>query len=241
MPSTFLDVFIDSLTEIGQLGTGQTPSPEQAAQGQRVGNRMLDKWSVQRLMLYVISPLPVNLTPNVQDYTLGPSGTIVVPSRPLFIESAQAVIPGTLMTTTLSVLDKSEWDAIADSGARTSAFGVPDKLWPEYTFPNLAFHVHPIQAAAVVLKLGAWIRLQQFATIFDAINLPPAYELAIQHNLAMELCPFYDMPVSPALAQLAADSLVEIQKLNAQGMRGVLDSSTALQSPTLTAPVPSGQ
>ncbi len=239
MPSTFLDVFVDSLTEIGQLGTGQTPSPEQAAQGQRVANRMLQKWSIQRLMLYVISPLPVNLTPNVQDYTLGPSGTIVVPSRPLFIESAQAVIPGTLMTTTLSVLDKSEWDAIADSGARTSASGVPDKLWPEYTYPNLTLHVHPIQAAAVILKLGAWMLLQQFASIFDAVNLPPAYELAIQHNLAMELCPFYDMPVSPALGQLAADSLVEIQKLNAQGMRGVLDSSTALQSPTLTAPVPS--
>lgn len=236
---TFQDILTDSLTSIGQLGTGQSMSNEQGAQGLRVGNRMIQKWSIQRLMLYLVTTRTFNLVANVQDYTVGPTGTFAG-ARPTFVESAQATIPGTTMQNPLSILKKSQWDAIADTGARTSANGIPDKIWPEYTFPNLAFHVHPIPQAVVAIKLGTWEVLQQFASLFDQLSLPPGYEEAIATNLAMELCPYYDMPVSSDLQALAADALLKIQGINAQTLQGSLDESQLLQSPNIGTPLPTG-
>lgn len=238
--ATFLDLATDSLTAIGQLGTGQSVSSEQSAQALRVANRMIGKWSIQRLMLYLVTTRPFNLSANVQDYTIGPTGVPVAGARPTFVESAQCTIPGTSMQNTMSVLKKSQWDAIPDLGARTSANGIPDKFWPEYTYPNLAIHVHPIPQATVAIKLGTWERLQLFATIFDTVTFPDGYEEAIVANLAMELCPYYDMPVSSDLQALAADGLLKIQGINAQTLTGALDEAQTLNSPNTGTPLPTG-
>lgn len=240
MSATLLDLGTDALTSIGQLGTGQSVSPEQSAQFLRVANRMIGKWSIQRLMLYLVSTRAFNLAAGVQDYTIGPTGATFAGARPTFVEAAQCTIPGTSMQNTLSILKKAQWDAIPDLGARTSASGIPDKIWPEYTYPNFAFHVHPIPQAIVPIKLGTWEVLQQFATIFDNVQFPPGYEEAIVANLAMELCPYYDMPVSSDLQALAADGLLKIQGINAQTLTGSLDEAQTLQSPNVGTPLPTG-
>ena len=239
--STALDIFTDALTSIGQAGQGQSISPEMSQQALRVCNRMIAKWSIQRLMLYYITTRTFSLTAGTQDYTLGPSASgagSFVGTRPDFVESCYATLPGGSFKGEMSVLDRPKWGAIQDLGATTSANGVPQSIYPEYTFPNLAFHVWPIPANNCSVTLGTWEQLQQFLTIFDTVSLPPGYEEAITLNLALELAPYYDQPVQSFMATLAADALVKIQTVNAQSIGGALGASQLLNSPSLDNPIP---
>ena len=238
-PPQFLTMAIDSLTEIGQLGVGRSPSNEQMQQALRVCNRMLAKWSIQRLMLYTVAVRQFTLTPTTQDYTLGPSGTLGIgtQTRPNFVEAAQVTPPGSALYLGLNILDQLKWNAIRDKGATCSANGVPQDVWPEYTYPNIGLHFWTIPSNACALYLKTWEQLQQFATIFDVLNFPPGYEEAIQHNLAMELCAFYDMVCPQTTALLAGEGIAKIQAVNAQGLGpGGLGESQLLTSPNLGNP-----
>ena len=242
--STAADIFSDSLSDIGQLGIGQSASPEQLSQALRFCNRWIAKLSAQRLMLPSVPSNPYVLTPNLQDYVLGPTAAgpgSFVASRPTFIESAQIQGPGSAMTLGLSLLDRTKWGAIRDKGAICSANGLPQDIWIEYNYPNINFHLWTIPSSAATILLAAWVPLQQFATIFDTLNFPPEYETAIQKNLSVELCGAYDMAVPPQIAQQAADGLIQIQRINAQSLGGQqLGDSQTLQTPNQVIPPPIG-
>ncbi len=236
--STLLDIISDALSDIGQLGIGQSVSPEQSQQGLRKANRMLQKWSNQKLMVYLVTQRPFALSATVQDYTVGPTGATFTGTRPVFVESGVANVPGSSMQNPMNILDKTQWDALPDSGVVCGPNGAPASVWPEYTLPNLTFHVTPIPSTVVNIRLGVWELLQQFATLFDELALPPGYEEALEYNLAIELAPDYDQPVTPELAQLAADSLNTIKTVNGQKLRGALGESQTLQSPNVGLPPP---
>lgn len=242
--STIGDVISGALTDIGQLGIGQSPSPEQMQQGLRYMNIFIAKLSAQRFMLPSVPSTPYGLTPNLQDYVLGPSATgagSFVGARPTFIESAQIQLPGSSMTLPLNLLDRTKWGAIRDKGATSSANGLPQDIWIEYNYPNLNFHLWTIPSNAATILLAAWVALQQFVTIFDTISLPPEYEIALQNNLSVLLAPAYDMQPPPEVAQGAADGLVKIQQINAQSLGGALGESQTLANPAnQVAPPPTG-
>lgn len=234
MPS-FLEIASDAVTSIGQLGVGQTISNEEATQAQRVANRMLQKWSVRRLYIYNTPTIQVALSAGVQNYTMGPSG-VFARARPILVQAAQIALPGSADTRTLNILDSTKWGAIRDKGATCSALGLPQDIYPEYSYPNLALHLWTIPSNGAQLYLEIWDLLQQFATLFDTFAMPPSYEEGFIHNLAMELCPYYDMPVTPAIAQLAADGLAAIQQINAQNLGGALGESQTLNPPNVGQP-----
>lgn len=240
MAVVFSELAIDALTIIGQLGTGQTMSPEQASQCLRFANRMIQKWSTQRYMLYNVETRQYALTSGTQDYTVGPTGAMFTAPRPVFIQAAQIALPGSSMDVDLNILDNIKWGAIRDKGATCSANGLPQDIWVEYRYPNFAFHIWPKPGNAADIKLAAWELLQQFATIFDELSLPPGYEEAIVKNLAMYLASAYDMTPSPELTQEAADGLIEIQKINAQSIGGALGPSQVLSAPNVQTPVGGG-
>lgn len=240
MSTTLLDVIVDSLTQVGQLGIGQSVSPEEAQQALRKANRMLATWSLKKLLIYVVTVRPFALSATVQDYTVGPSGgATFAGTRPVFVESGLAIVPGSSMQNPLNILTKEQWDSLPDSGVICGPNGTPASVWPEYTYPNLAFHVSPIPSTVVQIRLGTWEILQQFVAISDVLNFPPGYERAIMYNLAVEIAGDYDQQVSPDLAQLAADALNSIQTNNAQKLRGGLGESQTLSSPNVGIPPPS--
>lgn len=231
----FLDIASDALTSIGQLGVGQTLAPEGATQAQRVANRMLQKWSVRKLYLFNTPTIIIPLSANVQNYTVGPSGTSVQ-ARPILVQAAQIALPGSAAFQPMNILDSTKWGAIRDKGATCSPLGLPQDIYPEYSYPNLTLHLWTIPSNAAQLAMEVWALLQQFAGLYDTLAFPPAYEEAIVHNLAMELCPYYDMPVPQSIAMLAADGLAAIQQVNAQSLGGALGDSQLLNPPNVGQP-----
>lgn len=240
MPSTLLDIIQDSLQYIGQVGTGQNVSPEQSQLGLRKANRMLQKWSVKKLLIYVVTTRPITLAPGTQSYTMGPTG-VSVGTRPVFVESGIALTPGSSMSDPLNILDKSQWDALPDTGVTCGVNGAPASVYVEYGYPNLTLYFTPIPSAVTQVRLGTWELLQQFVGVNDVLALPPGYEEAITYNLSVELAGDYDQPVTPDLAQLAADALNAIQTNNAQKLRGGLSDTQTLVSPNVGIPPPAGQ
>jgi len=241
--SSLLDLISDSLTEIGQLGVGQTISPEQGQQGLRFIQRIIGKLSIRRVMLYTITQRPFTLTANLRDYTLGPTGTlgVGVQTRPVFVEEVRVAGVGSLQDSPLSIVDPVGWAGIRDKGATNSALGLPQLVWPEYTVPNIGLHFWPIPSAAITATLGTWELLQNFVTLFDNIVLPPGYEGLLQQILAIEWASFFDMPITQGMSQLAADAILAIQGINTQGLGGAFGEAQRLEnSPNLAAPKPTG-
>lgn len=237
MATTLLDIGSGALTAIGQLGRGQSVSPEDAALILRLSNQLLEKMSTSRLMLYNVNTRTYALAPGTVDYTIGPSGTFTA-ARPTFIESAQVQVPGSSGAgrwETLSMLDKPQWDAIR---AKDAIAMLPDVIWCEPSFPNYGFHVNPAPAGIVTIHLGCWEQLTAFADVLAPFSFPPGYAEAIEPNLAVMLAPYYEQDVPPALAARANDGLAAIAKINAQGLGGMLGDAAKFQSPNLGQPIP---
>jgi len=91
---TGLDLVSRSLSLIGVLASGETPSGAESSDGLSFLNDLLDSWNAERLMVFTITREafdsngnPFYLTLGKQDYTMGTGGNFNFP-RPARIERA---------------------------------------------------------------------------------------------------------------------------------------------------------
>lgn len=236
--STLLDIVTGALTSLGQLGLGQTASPEDGANGQRHMNLLMGRFSAERLLIPYVATRSYALVANTADYTIGPTGATFTEARPTFIESAQVFVPGSSYLTSMNILDKPKWDAIHNRSAMAE---VPESVYVEYLPLSLAFHVHPKPIAAPLMQLGAWLQLQKFSTLFDAFALPEEYEEFLESSLALVWAPDFDQPIPQSLIDRQGKAQQAVMSKNAQGMGGAITSAQMLQSPNVGQPIPSGQ
>ena len=131
--STVLDLITDSMLEIGALGTGETPTNEEAQQCLNRLNRMLNSWNTERLTIYTISIAAYNLVANQQTYTIGPGGFFNAP-RPQKIEQANIILAGTDPPTRqpLSLFDDNMWSQIR---VQNVPYTIPQALYNDGGFP----------------------------------------------------------------------------------------------------------
>lgn len=235
--STLMDVLNGSMTAIGQLGRGQTPNASDAALFLRLANLILSKASAKRLFLYSVTQRQYTLQAGVGDYTIGETGATFTATRPTFIESSQVNLPGTSYWPDLTIADKPKWDAIPNRGAMDE---VPTVVYVEYSFPNLAFHVHPKPIGTPSIRFGAWEALPAFASVFDPVSFPPAYEEWLEVEMAVSGAPYYNQPVTDTLADRLTEARATVMQINAQAMGGALSENQKLESPNVGQPGPKG-
>lgn len=236
------DLIVGALTDIGELGQGEDPSPDDLAYGLIRLNGVLDSWSTERLSLFTLGLGLITLVANVQDYTLGPSGTFTAFGRPVLIQTATIVIGG--IRWPLSILTSKEWAMIPEKGLTGL---LPTAVYLDQAFPNSGIHVHPIPSGTPSLEFYFWGALQQFANLGDVLNAPPGYQDALKYTLMLHLSPAYNKPIDPAILALAQQKKAAIQTLNAQILSGSFGESMTLRGPNIggavTAPIltPAGQ
>jgi hypothetical protein len=83
---------------------------------------------------------------------------------------------------------------------------------PTYPYGNVYFYPNPSGAGA--LHLFTDTIFTDFTTLNQSINLPQGYARALKKNLAVELAPEYNKPVSAILQRQADESLKVIKSLN---------------------------
>lgn len=64
------------------------------------------------------------------------------------------------------------------------------------------------------MRIYSWTPLTQPAALNTTIAYPPGYARAFRYNLALELAPEYQAPVTPEVRQIALNSLATLKTMN---------------------------
>ncbi len=229
------DVITDTLVALGEVGQGETVNPDELAFSLTRLNAMLDSWSTERLSLYTTPRAQFTLSANVQDYTIGPTGTFTTIGRPVLLQTAAIIISGTTIRFQMNVLTSKQWSLIQEKGL----VGVlPTDIYLDQDFPNAGIHLWPIPSGTPDIELYYWAPLTQFVAVSDTFAFPPGYQDAVKYGLMVHLAQAYNKSVDPAILALAQQKKVAIQTLNAQILAGSFGESRTLHGPNIGAPTP---
>lgn len=227
---TVLDLVSSSLRLIGTLAQGQNPNADEAEACRVKLNNLLERWSLERLNLFNIGFTPYALTPNKQTYTVGVGASDFNSARPVKIQTASIIMPGTSVRIAMDLMTSAQWAALRE---KASTGLVPTGLYCDYDFPIAKFNVAPVPTNSISMELYSWSALPVFLTLQDVINLPQGYADALDYNLAVKIAPEFGMALDPVVVAAAADGKAAIQRFNALNLLGPMGEASREEIPTV--------
>jgi hypothetical protein len=188
---TVKDLLYDSLRLIGVIEVAQGPSSDEFAELLRILNGMLDAWKTERLMAYTIISTA---------YTVAADGSVSIP-HPVRVEGI--------------------WIADSDNLRKpwilTSQTRYLGGVYNDGRYPTATLTFNPAIPAGTTILVETWVELGAFASISQAVLVPPGYLEAITYNLALRVAPRYkDAMVSPLVLQDARELKANIKRMNRQ-------------------------
>jgi hypothetical protein len=217
-----LDLITDALQEIGVIGAGETPNPDDAALGLSRLNQMMGSWSLQPGTMPVTAREVFDLTANKggpdDPYTIGVGGDFDT-DRPNSLyavavvqnagTSSEVEIPRALFTV----------DAYAVNQVKqlTNTFFTNAYYLPSYAGALGTIILWPIPTSTDY-KIALYLRkqLSSFADLATDYDLPPGCQEAILYNLAIRLCKPFGRPVDPDTSRMARTALAVFKRGNLQ-------------------------
>jgi hypothetical protein len=207
---TVRELVSDSAILIGALASGETLPAAEAVDAFRALNRMLDSWSLEKLILYARTSETFPFVASQQTYTMGTGGNFNT-ARPLAIEVAE-VLDGTT-NIPIEIIGLDKWTRIPD---KTTTNTYPKQLYYELTNPLATLKFWPVPSTTKSVVLHSWKALTQFASLNTTVALPPGYEDALISNLAVRLAPMYGRTVSAELAAIASETKSNVKRSNSK-------------------------
>jgi len=209
-----LDLILDAMIEIGMLAPGEQNNvdPSTAQWAFRKLNYLLDEWAAAEVYVYSVGFQLFQLVANLSPHTIGPNAAnFQVAQRPVRIESASVLLPGTgggnAVDVPLGVEDDDWWAA---NPVKSLVSSLPTHLYYSPDNPNGNCFFWPISSVAFQVRLQLWTLLSQFTAINDPIDgpggngiLPPAYRNALMLTLAEQMQGGAGKEADAALAQRA--------------------------------------
>lgn len=214
---TGLDLITAAMRLIGAIGTGETPTANEANNAQSSLNDMIDSWSNDQLLVYAKAYEAFPLVVNQQSYQFGTGAPDFnsTSGRPLKIEDInfQQVSGSTTVELPIQILNQDEWAAIT---VKTITSNLPTKMWPQFTYPYVTLWFWPIPLVTSNVIIWSWKPLTQITNLSTAIALPPGYNKALRYNLALELAPEYGKNPSEMVTAQAIGSKAALKRMNSR-------------------------
>ena len=111
----------------------------------------------------------------------------------------------------LTPLTDAGWRGI---GLKTLTSVLPSSAYYNPTFPYGNVQIWPVPTSSTLIGvLYAPTAMTAFALV-DTISLPPGYRRFLTTNLALELCPAFDVFPTPLLVKQAMDAKAAIERAN---------------------------
>lgn len=221
--ATGLDLVTDILQTIGELGQGQTPSPEDGDYCLRRINGVLGSWSQEQGYIFTRTITPYALVGGTGKYAIGPSAAAPFnTARPNKIDFAQIRIQiGTEYVAQagpsegggLRLLNAVEYASHAD---KSSTSIVPEELYYDNAvlLGNLYLFDIPSCPLPTQLELTAWSQLPQLTSLASILVFPEGYYEAMVTAIGIAVSPAYGKPVDPVTASRAQTCTGRIKEIN---------------------------
>lgn len=209
--ATVRELIAGSLRLLGVIQSGEGIPAEEAQDGLTVLNELLDEWNATGLAIHQVSEANYSVTIGQGTYLLGATETAPnwTGPRPSKIVAAGWVV-GT-QERPLQIITPQDWQSVT---LKNLAGSIPVGIYPAGSMPSETIYVWPVPSSAGSVKLYTWKPLASFATVDDAVSLPPGYLKALRFNLAVALAPEYGIQVQPAVAMGAQESLAQVKRQN---------------------------
>lgn len=197
---------------IGVYAIGEPMSSDEAETGLQALNSLVDSLANTNLLIYVKSLDQVTLVANQASYSIGPSGTDLVTTRPVeVLQSSNITYQG--VTYPLSKWTLQDYNTIS---IKTIA-GTPGVLYPQMDFPNITAYLWPAPGVAgMTLNLWSNKALSSFPDLTTTVSLPPGWEKMLSFLLAEDLSPEFEVPVPAEVVRQAAQIRKNIKRTNKQ-------------------------
>lgn len=215
--TTALDIINLAQESAGNLGVGQTLLSEDVAKGLRVLNMMLGQWNRNRWLVYHLVDTAFTCT-GAQSYTVGSGGNFNI-ARPDRLEAAYIrqinVQSPNQIDYPLQILESREDYSLLIPMKQLQA-SPSYAIFYDSGYPTGTLYPYPVPSSQFELHIVTKSPLTTFATAATTVTLPPEYEEALWSNLAVRLCPLYQLPLPPEVVAIAKASRNTLRKANAQ-------------------------
>jgi hypothetical protein len=212
-----LDIITQAMQEIGVLDPNETPTGPESNTGLIKLNRMLDSWNTDKRYVYSVEFDQFTIQPNIQPQTIGPSGMFFRNQRPVKLESAQLILNNVTPNIRYPI-NVRDWEWWAAKSAFEVQANYPTDVYYDNAWPNGNLYLWPIPQTAYLLELVLWTLIDQ-VTLNESMCLPPGYSDAIIYQLAIALCPSFDVSASRELILLAKTAMDRIASPNIESPR----------------------
>lgn len=239
--TTARDIIFSALQELGIYAPGDTPADDDIQTGLTILNDMIDMWSNESLMCYVVTEQSGTLTPGKQRYSIGTSGgadfNLTRPLR-LITGPVSAYIQDTNGNNyPVDVVEIDKWNQLGNRSPTLVTSNFPDTLFYDAQFPLGFLNFFPTPNTGYTAFWDSYLQLSSFASISTSISLPPGYNAAMRHNLAVEMQPFFtDAQLSPIVLTLAMTSKGAIKRTNIKPVEAVYDPELVSRAPGIYNP-----
>lgn len=193
-------------------------STEETQEGLECFNTIIDVWNSQRYLVLSIAPVTFNLVAGQQVYSIGPTAADWVTPRPPKIEDASLISlqnPAQPLEIPLQVLTYDQWQLVC---LKSTTSTYPQAIWynaAQSLLPNAAVSVWPVPTLNYQIALYAWSQIAQAVAASTALNLAPGYQITLEHELAIALCPRWRVSVPPDIRIAAIEYKKNIKSVNA--------------------------
>ncbi len=212
---TALDYITSALRLIGVKAQSQVATGADAVNGLEALNAIFDQWNSEGLMLYNTTTASCNTVGGTSSYTIGPTGNIVVSTRPSVLSYAfyRNTSGGNSTDTPIQLISPADYASLIqkDTDGTLSYLGYYNP-----TFDNGTITLFPVPSTAQQLFVQYNTPLNSAVTLASVLSFPPAYQRAIRYALAVALAPEYGFEVSPAVAQAAYTAKILIERNNSR-------------------------
>jgi hypothetical protein len=205
--STALELIQSSMRLAGILASGETATADEAVDGLKSLNDILENWSLENLMVLQGNNEQFALTPGVSTYTIGPGGAFNT-TRPIRIGLSFTRVNGSDFPLQQWGLDEYNAVSVKTVGA------IPEQYVYINENPLGTIILYPVPQTASTLFLNTDSLLTFPVALATTLVFPPGYEKALRYTLATNLAPEYGVTVSPAVGAIATASKADIKRAN---------------------------
>lgn len=183
--NTIYGIINDAMHDAGYLEEGQLPNSEQLSTYFRRLNDIINLWQTQGLKLFLLEELVLTLTPGVGLYSLGPTGTVVMP-KPSRVLQANVVTPAGIQRP-LVPMSWSDWMTLSQrtkAGTISSYFVDKQPAVLNVHFWNVPDTLESNNTAHLLIQKEA----PNPINLLDSMDFPQEWRIALRWGLADDIC-----------------------------------------------------